>query len=118
MGYSDAVAQLGMTSGMLDTRGLVHLRLGNLRAARRDLQAAVEASDALHDHAAWLVEALRHGVVDLRELELREHQLQYTRAVIYYHQMQVHAALGMTRQADQDRAKIVELGFEPGDDLM
>jgi hypothetical protein len=118
MDFSLAVRQLTSTSAMLDTRGMVQLRLGNLREARRDIDTSIAIAELLSQRFDWQIEARKHTLVDIREMELQRRDMQYTRAVIYYHRSLVHEALGMDKQAQLDRDKVVELGFQPSDRLL
>ncbi len=55
--------------------------------------------------------------MDIREITRREHRDKRSLAVVYYHRMLVHEALGRQEEAAQDRARVVELGCEPGEHL-
>ena len=62
------------------------------------------------------------GGVGLGVLDKRSEQLQFQRhaesvAVIRYHRALILEMLGEPELAEQDLQRVVELGFEPGDDL-
>ncbi len=113
----EAAARLRVLSGFLDTRGFVHYRLGNLPAARRDLQYAIEIAEWLNRADPWITEAHKHYVTDERELRKLAHLTQRNLAVLYYHQLLIHEALDRTDDAERDRARLAELGYEPSEDL-
>ena len=115
--FMDAVERLQMAGNMLDTRGFLHYQLGNMTAARRDMQHAISIINTLCDTFAWQTEAMKHRVVDIRPVLLQEPVIQEGKAVMYYHQMLVHEALGRKEAAALDRAKVIELGFEPNEQL-
>ena len=60
---------------------------------------------------------LKHEVDDLRPLLLARERQELVAAVIHYHRMLAYEALGKMPEADVDRQKILELGFEPGPHL-
>lgn len=113
----DALFQLELTGNMLDTRGFLYYQAGELLKAQIDLQRATAIIDAVCDSYDWLLAESKFQVVDLRKLERSRETVLKAKAVIYYHLMLVHSALGMSAAADQDRAQVVELGYEPGDQL-
>jgi tetratricopeptide (TPR) repeat protein len=112
-----AVERMQMAGNMLDTRGFLHYRLGNMAAALRDMQQAISIIDTLCDTFAWQTETMKHRVVDIRPVLLAAPVLQEGKAVMYYHQMLVHEALGRKEAAEADRAEVIELGFEPNEQL-
>ncbi len=112
-----AFERLQVTSNMLDTRGFLHYQLGELPAARRDMQRAITIIDLLCKHFAWQVEALKYEIVDLRRVTAVKRSMLEGKAVMYYHQMLVHQALGREQAAVRDREVVVELGYEPNDQL-
>ena len=107
----DRVADVG---NAIDTRGFLLYRLGDLAAARRDLDRAVAAGQVVCRAMPWLIDAIKHKVTDLRPLRQEARLAQFSLAVITYHRMLVLEALGMSDAAAADRATIVQLGFEPG----
>lgn len=112
-----AVDRVTDVCNVVDTRGFLLYRLGELSAARHDLDRAVAAAQALCDAMPWLIEVVRHQVTDLRPLQRQIRQLEHSLAVITYHRLLVLEGLGLSELAAADRATIVQLGFEPGDHL-
>jgi tetratricopeptide (TPR) repeat protein len=116
-GFVAAANQLLQTGNMLDTRGFLHYRRGDLVAARRDMYTAVAIIDALTETFDWQVDATKHLLVDIRPLTNEYRSLLQSKAVIYYHQMLVHEALGNETKAAADRSQVRKLGYEPGPHL-
>jgi tetratricopeptide (TPR) repeat protein len=84
---------------ILDTRGYILHRLGRNEEANGDLQRAVEALEEA-------AKALQPG--DPRAKNF---------AVMVYHRSLILEALGKSSEAEQDRKRVRELGFEPDERL-
>jgi tetratricopeptide (TPR) repeat protein len=112
-----AVSRVNGCANVLDTRGYLYCKLEEWAAAREDLQRAVQAMQWVYQAMPWLIEASKNYVSDIRPLVQEQRQQKRSLAVITYHRSLVLQALGMQQEADQDRQKIRDLGYEPGDDL-
>ncbi|MFO7901697.1 MAG: hypothetical protein R6U98_03470 [Pirellulaceae bacterium] len=111
--FMDAVRRLQDTSNKLDTRGFLHYQRGHLNAARRDMHDATTMIDAICSTFSWQKEAMKYRMVDMRRLMASHNATLQGKAVMYYHQMLVHQALGMDQAAEKDRNQVVQLGYEP-----
>lgn len=102
----------GENAAMLDTRGFIHYLRDDIESAKRDMDAAVQRLDA------DLREALDpNRVVDQREFERRAKLVGQNEAVIRYHRALVNDKIGQTDQAEEDRQRVRELGYEPNEEL-
>ncbi len=107
-----ALSLAGENAAMLDTRGYIRFLNGDFKAARGDLDLAVEQAEAEFQR----FEA-RTDYLDQAE---REHQLrEYRRnlAVIRYHRALILESLDRPFEAEHDRLRVKNLGFFPGPDL-
>ena len=55
--------------------------------------------------------------IDLRVIRRERKQFDESVAVIRYHRMLVLENLGRSDDAERDRQRVIELGFEPNDEL-
>lgn len=115
--FMEAVRRLQNTSNKLDTRGFLHYQLDQLTAARRDMHAATMMIDALCSTFPWQREAMKYRLVDIRRLNASQQDLLHAKAVMHYHQMLVHEALGMKQAANKDRNQVIDLGYRPNEQL-
>ena len=113
----NAIERVSGCAGVLDTRGYLLYKLGALNAAYDNLQYAVEASEQVCQAMPGRIESAKHFVSDIRPLVREERRYQRTWAVVSYHRMLVLEAQGKQQEAEQDRQKIRDLGYEPGDQL-
>jgi hypothetical protein len=60
---------------------------------------------------------MKHYVSDIRPLLQEDRQYRRTLAVVTYHRMLVLEAQGKQQEAEEDRQRIRDLGYEPGDQL-
>jgi tetratricopeptide (TPR) repeat protein len=107
-----ALRLVGNNGAMLDTRGFIHLLRGDLEKAKFDLDLAVALVEQQLGKAQKADE-----YIDRREYLLALHQEQEGVAVIRYHRALVYDKLGQPDQANADRQRVRDLGFEPNDDL-
>ena len=112
-----AVQRLQTAANMLDTRGFLHYQLGDLKPALRDLQQAIDIMETLDSNFDWQVEASRYRVTDLRPLWNSQQVARQALAVMCYHRMLVYEALDRQPLADQDRQRVLDLGYEPNEEL-
>lgn len=98
-------------AALWDTRGFIRYLLGDLPQAREDLDRAIAAM------AKPLADAESTSeYIDRREfLMVTLKQVRQNAAVMYYHRALVLEKLGHDAQADRQRVK--ELGFEPNEAL-
>lgn len=109
---TQALNLVGQNAAMLDTRGFIHYRRGNLAAAIVDLNPAVQQMEQQHKE----MEQTRQ-YLDRREFERQLQKSRKSLAVIRYHRALVFDALGMSKEAEADRQRVRELGFVPGPSL-
>lgn len=103
---------------LLDTRGFVLYRLGEFQPALDDLNLAIaKLNSPLVDNWPDYARENSRNSPDPRQLQARLHAEKETLAVLSYHRMLIHTALGNTAEADVDRQRVVTLGFEPNDQL-
>ena len=103
---------------LLDTRGFILYRLGEHQAALDDLNAAItQLDDSLVDDWPEYARKNSRDTPDPRQVQHRLLAKKETIAVLHYHRMLIHEALGNTANADTDRQRVVTLGFEPNDHL-
>lgn len=114
---AEALRQRGENAPMLDTRGYLYYRSGDYDRALSDLHRAVEKME--EELGAWRLETKkgRPGVKSRDQMDERVQQVKQAVAVIRYHRSLVHEALGNKDQAEADRQRVRELGFEPTDQL-
>jgi tetratricopeptide (TPR) repeat protein len=111
----EAVRLVGQDGAILDTRGFIHYLRGDLESAIADLDLAVKKIEAgfkpqLRDHET-------RQYVDRRTAEANLRKAAQSVAVIHYHRALVYDALGKPGEAETDRRRVRELGFEPDDNL-
>jgi tetratricopeptide (TPR) repeat protein len=104
-------------AAMRDTRGFIHYLRGDLDQAAIDLDAAVMMIEEERRQWSRRLNGELLGVVDKREEELLFQQHAQSVAVIRYHRALLRDSLGQTQQGEEDRQRVLELGFEPGDHL-
>ncbi|HPM81788.1 MAG TPA: hypothetical protein PLF81_13865, partial [Candidatus Anammoximicrobium sp.] len=109
---TQALNLVGQNAAMLDTRGYIHYRRGNLAAAIVDLNLAVQRMEQEHKEMQQT-----RQYVDRREFERELQKSRKSLAVIRYHRAVVFDALGKPTEADADRQRVRELGFAPGPSL-
>ena len=102
---------------MLDTRGFIHYLLGDLEKARADLDQAVMLIERENESLAQQLSGDQLGVIDRRDSQLVFQRHSQGVAVIRYHRSLILDSLGETEKAEEDRQRVVELGYEPGTDL-
>jgi tetratricopeptide (TPR) repeat protein len=107
-----AIRGAGQNAAMLDTRGYIQYRRGDLKSARADLELAVKMVENDYSKLAEGEQFLPPG--DFRT-SLKEYERSV--AVIRYHRALVYEALGKAEAAEKDLARVRELGFEPGEHL-
>jgi len=109
--------QINLISNLLDTRGFLQYRQGNLAAARRDMQRAAEMIDWVRKAFPWRLEVEPFQIMDLRLEKLRQRTVSEASAVIHYHSSLVHRAAKRNEKADEELDAVRRLGFEPDDHL-
>ncbi|NLF70013.1 MAG: hypothetical protein GX575_13285 [Candidatus Anammoximicrobium sp.] len=109
---SQALNLAGQDAAILDTRGYIQYRRGDLKAAEADLNLAVTGMELQHKQ----FEQTRQ-YTDQREFARQLKKSRKSLAVIRYHRALVYDALGMTKEADADRQRVRELGFDPAPHL-
>lgn len=102
----------GDNAAMLDTRGFIHYLRNDMKSAKRDMDASVEGLDADLQEARD-----PHRAVNQREFQRRLKLANHNEAVIRYHRALVNDKVGETEQAEQDRQRVRDLGYEPNEKL-
>lgn len=103
-----AINLAGQDAAMLDTRGYIHYRRGNLEAAEADLNLAVTGMETQNTQ----LEQTRQ-YTDRREFAQQLRKLRKSVAVIRHHRALVYDALGKSKEAEADRQRVRQLGFVP-----
>ena len=103
-----AINLTGGNAAMLDTRGYIHFRLGDFKAARNDLNPAVEGMER---EVKQLEQ--RRDFIDRQEFERELKEARKSLAVIRYHRALVLDRLGKPQEAESDRHRVRELGYTP-----
>ena len=107
-----AIRGAGQNAAMLDTRGFIQYRRGDLKSARADLELAVKMVEKDYGKIAQGEQFLPPGPL---QTSLKEYARSV--AVIRYHRSLVYDALDKPEAAEKDLARVRELGFEPGEHL-
>lgn len=109
----EAIQIAGENESFLDTRGYIHLRMGQLPEATADIEEAVRMAEADYKKTRKVYLQFLRSAVDKRTAQRLLKQLDETFAVLYHHRGELYEALGKTEeaQADIDRAK--RLGYSP-----
>jgi tetratricopeptide (TPR) repeat protein len=107
-----ALRTVGQNAAMLDTRGFIQYRRGDLKSARADLDLAVKLIEEQYAQASNSTQYTRR-----REFEAGLNELARSVAVLRYHRALVYEAMGRSERAAKDLARVRELGFEPGEHL-
>lgn len=114
---SQAMLVVANNAAILDTRGLLYYHLGDLEEALQDTENAVVSADWQMKAFEWFSGISRSFTVDLRLQEEQKRLRARSVAVIHYHRMLVLERLGKTDRAAKDRARIVQLGYDPSEEL-
>ncbi|MFO0903570.1 MAG: tetratricopeptide repeat protein [Pirellulales bacterium] len=112
-----ALQQAGGNAAMLDTRGYLHYRLGNLDAALDDMNKAIEGAEKELAEGATEATQVDRAAADARVAERAQKERRRSLAVLHYHRLLVLEKQMATEAADKDRARIKELGFDAGERL-
>ncbi len=102
----------GDNAAMLDTRGFIYYRRKDMKSAKRDMDAAVKGLDTDLQEARNPQRA-----VDQRDFKRRLKLANHNEAVIRYHRALVNDKVGEPEQAEQDRQRVRDLGYEPNEKL-
>lgn len=122
--YFIAVELVLRDAMVLDTLGYVRLRRGEPATALQDLELAVQQCEAAYEDWGTRYQDLdqqmqRDPLHGLPHEKLRdvERELKKSVAVIRYHRSLAHEQLNHPSQADSDRQRVRDLGFEPNENL-
>ena len=99
--------------GIVDPLALLH----PADIARRDLRNAVDMLETVDQNFSWLLDAVKHRIVDMRFLELQRRTYQESLAVVRYHLMLTLEALEQRELAAEQRRAIEQLGYDANDEL-
>lgn len=115
---NEALEEQEGSSAILDTRGFIHLLMGNFSEALRDLNQAVNR--ATEELRIWrrIYDEQRHHLVDITELNRADQYYRRTLAVMLYHRALAYEQSTEPGKAARDYLRIrSELGMEPGPEL-
>jgi tetratricopeptide (TPR) repeat protein len=107
-----AINLAGEDAAMLDTRGYIHFRAGNIEAAQPDLDLAVAGMER-----EVTQQEQQRDYVDRREFERKLKEIRKSLAVIRYHRALLFDTIGKTKEAESDRHRVRELGYTPAQNL-
>ncbi|HRX81325.1 MAG TPA: hypothetical protein P5307_19785 [Pirellulaceae bacterium] len=110
---NESLRLAGDNPALLDTRGYVKYRLGDSKAAKEDIERAVEHWEQLVAYQ----EAQSLPSVRSYQSETDRASYQQALAVMLYHRALVYDRLKMHDQAKVDRERVRNLGYEPNDQL-
>ena len=102
---------------MLDTRGYVQYLRQDYEAARKDLDEAVKRVEKEYQRLDEDLNGEHPAVVDLRLSRQQLEMAGRSVAVIRYHRYLLYQALDMGAEAQEDLARVRELGHQPGEQL-
>lgn len=109
----EAMGVLGENYALLDTRGFLYFRAGELDRAIADLEHAVEYAEAEYEFSKQGYAPFADARLHAEAQKARAQSL----AVIRYHRALIHEARGEKREAEADRQRVRDLGFEPNEKL-
>lgn len=109
----EALRLAGDNPALLDTRGYVKYRLGDSKAAKEDIEKAVQHWERLVAYQ----DVQRSPGVRSFQSEAERESYQQALAVMLYHRALVYDRLKMYDQAKVDRERVRNLGYEPNDQL-
>ncbi|MFO0821377.1 MAG: hypothetical protein U1A77_25765 [Pirellulales bacterium] len=109
----------GKQAALLDTRGYIHFRRGAFESARADLNEAISLLEAEQRSGGSQDKTKGRETTheDPREERRLKKERDHTLAVLLYHRLLILEELEAEVEADMDRKRIVELGFEPSEKL-
>ena len=129
---NECLAELLASYALLDTRGYIISLLPegevkNLSAGQRRIKSSLTLADALVDlnqaifayqvFAQSLGSEVHNHMENQIDHKMAKLAVPKGKAVLLYHRMLLLEKMGNQEAADQDRAKIRQLGFEPGQHL-
>ncbi len=109
----EALRLAGDNAAMLDTRAFVKYRLHDSKAAREDIEPAVEQWEKIVTN----LELHRRPGVRSYQSETERAAYRQALAVMLYHRSLIYEQLGMQDEAKVDRERVHDLGFEPNEQL-
>ncbi len=112
-----AINVVANNAAVLDTRGYLYFLSGDLPRSLQDMEIAVDSAQWQTQAIEWSSELDRSYRVDLRSDKLQKRANEKILAALFYHRMLVLQKLGKTDRAAADRARVLQLGYEPTDKL-
>ena len=104
---------VGDHPALLDTRGFIKYRRGDLKGAREDIEKAVASwANNMATHEAQQLSGVRSFQSEW-SLAANKH----SHAVMLYHRALVFERMGLQIEGALDRERVRKLGFEPNDEL-
>jgi len=129
---NECIAEILASHALLDTRGFIisllpEGQVNNSRVGQRRIKSSLTLADALVDlnqaifayqvYAQSLGSEVHNHMENQIDLRMAKLAVPKGKAVLLYHRMLLLEKMGNQEAADQDRAKIRQLGFEPGQHL-
>jgi tetratricopeptide (TPR) repeat protein len=108
-----ALDMLGDDYSLLDTRGYLHLKLGHLEEAQRDLERAVERAESGYKLARMSLRHRAREMVDTRPIAEAERLLDEGLAVLTHHRGELYQRLGRMDEAARDIQRARRIGYDP-----
>jgi tetratricopeptide (TPR) repeat protein len=108
-----AIKFLGDDYNLLDTRGYLHLKLGHLVKAQRDLERAVERAENSYKLARLNLRRRAREMVDTRPIAESERSLNEGLAVLTHHRGELYQQLGREEEAMRDLQRAKRIGYNP-----
>ena len=108
-----AIGMLGNDFGFLDTRGYIHLKLGNVEDAQRDLEDAVNLAEASFKGSMMQIRRQCRNMVDTRPADVSERVLRESLAVLTHHRGELYEQLNRPEDAERDITRAIKMGYDP-----
>jgi tetratricopeptide (TPR) repeat protein len=108
-----ALGIVGNDYNMQDTRGYLHLKLGNLDAAQYDLEQALKSAENSYKQDLAFLRTLSRESVDQRPIQAAQRTLREALAVLTHHRGELYEQLGREEDAIRDLRRAKRLGFDP-----
>ncbi len=109
----EAMRLEGENYAMLDTRGFLYYRKGDFDRALKDLDHAVNFAEASYQEQS----SASPSIADRRLKKQADQQASQALSVIHYHRALIHEGRKEADEAESDRRRVRELGFEPDEKL-
>ena len=112
----NSIEYISTRAAFLDTRGYIHLQLGDHIQALRDLETAADQTLIILELARqnWKRMEAQHEIVEPREMKMQLiDQPEHSAAVILYHRALANQQNEISEAAEQDMQRVKKLGYTP-----